>query len=336
MHFLKKLKLQIIFPLLILFIMPINIYAYSKYIIPGGETIGIEVNSKGVLVVGFYEVESKYIGKDAGFLIGDTITEINDTKVENIDEMVDVVNSEAVNDNQLDVTIIRDDKSSELTLDMICDSDNVCKTGLYVKDEITGIGTLTYIDPKTTIFGALGHEITERTTGEKFEIKDGKIFKATVTDNTRSENGSPGEKNATYDESVTYGKINSNEESGIFGKYTAELLNDKALEVGTKDDIKKGEAIIRTVINGSEIKEYTINILNINKDTAIKNILFEITDEELLNETGGVIQGMSGSPIIQDNKIVGAVTHVIVNDAKKGYGIFITTMLEEGDKGASN
>ncbi len=332
MHFLKKLKLQIIFPLLILFIMPTNIYAYSKYVIPGGETIGIEVNSKGVLVVGFYEVDSKYIGKDAGFEIGDTITKINGTAVSDINEMVNVVNSEAEKDNQLDVTIIRDDKSSNLTLDMICDSDNVCKTGLYVKDEITGIGTLTYIDPKTTIFGALGHEITERTTGEKFEIKDGKIFKATVTDNTKSENGSPGEKNAIYDEGVTYGSISSNEESGIFGEYTDELLETNALEVGTKDDVKEGEATIRTVINGNEVKEYTINILNVNKDSSIKNILFEITDEELLNETGGVIQGMSGSPIIQNEKLVGAVTHVIVNDAKKGYGIFITTMLEEGDK----
>ena len=335
MHFLKKLKLQIIFPLLILFIMPQSVSAYSKYIIPGGETIGIEINSKGVLVVGFYEVDRKYIGKDAGFLIGDTITEINNTKVNNIDEMVKAVNEEADSNNQLDVTIIRNGKSSNLTLDMICDSDAVCKTGLYVKDEITGIGTLTYIDPKTTIFGALGHEITERTTGERFEIKDGKIFKATVTDNTKSENGSPGEKNATYDESVTYGKINSNEESGIFGKYSSELLDTEALEVGTKDDVRKGEAIIRTVINGNEVKEYTINILNINKDSDIKNILFEITDEELLNETGGVIQGMSGSPIIQNNKIIGAVTHVIVSDAKKGYGIFITTMLEEGDKSAS-
>ena len=332
MHFLKKLKLQIIFPLLILFIMPTNIYAYSKYVIPGGETIGIEVNSKGVLVVGFYEVDSKYIGKDAGFEIGDTITKINGTAVSDINEMVNVVNSEAEKDNQLDVTIIRDDKSSNLTLDMICDSDNVCKTGLYVKDEITGIGTLTYIDPKTTIFGALGHEITERTTGEKFEIKDGKIFKATVTDNTKSENGSPGEKNAIYDEGVTYGSISSNEESGIFGEYTDDLLETNALEVGTKDDVKEGEATIRTVINGNEVKEYTINILNVNKDSSIKNILFEITDEELLNETGGVIQGMSGSPIIQNEKLVGAVTHVIVNDAKKGYGIFITTMLEEGDK----
>ena len=335
MNFLKKLKLQIIFPLLILFIMPQNIYAYSKYIIPGGESIGIEVNSKGVLVVGFYEVENRYIGKDAGFLIGDTITEINDTKVSNIEEMVKAVNLEAENDKTLDVTFIRDGKSSNLTLDMVCDSQSVCKTGLYVKDEITGIGTLTYIDPKTNIFGALGHEITERTTGEKFEIKDGKIFKATVTDNIKSENGSPGEKNATYDESITYGKINANLESGIFGEYTSELLETKALEVGDENDVKKGKATIRTVLEGNEVKEYEINILNVNKDSKIKNILFEITDTNLLNETGGVIQGMSGSPIIQNNKLVGAVTHVIVSDAKKGYGIFITTMLEEGDKSAS-
>ena len=334
MNFLKKLKLQIIVPLLILFIIPQNIYAYSKYIIPGGETIGIEVNSKGILVVGFYEVDSKYIGKDAGFEIGDVITEINNTKVSNIEEMVNAVNDEASKDNKLDVTIIRDGKSSSLTLNMVCDSSNVCKTGIYVKDEITGVGTLTYIDPKTTIFGALGHEITERTTGERFEIKDGKIFNATVTDNIKSESGSPGEKNAIYDENITYGEIDANEESGIFGKYTSEILEDEALEVGTKGDVKTGEASIRTVLNGNDVKDYTINILNINIDTDIKNILFEITDQELLNKTGGVIQGMSGSPIIQNNKIVGAVTHVIVNDTKKGYGIFITTMLEDGDKSA--
>ena len=332
MHFLKKIKLQIIIPLLILFIIPINIYAYSKYVVPGGETIGIEVNSKGVLVVGFYEVDSRYIGKDAGFEIGDSITKINGTEVNSINEMVNVVNEEASSDNKLDVTIIRDDKSSNLSLNMICDSNDVCKTGLYVKDAITGIGTLTYIDPKTTIFGALGHEIVEKTTGEKFEIKDGKIFNATVTDNTRSENGSPGEKNATYNESITYGEINANEESGFFGKYTDEILEDEVLEVASKDEVKTGEAFIRTVVNGSEVKDYSINILNINKDSDIKNILFEITDQNLLNETGGVIQGMSGSPIIQNNKIIGAVTHVIVSDTKKGYGIFITTMLEEGDK----
>lgn len=332
MHFLKKLKLQIFLPLLVLFIIPINTYAYSKYIIPGGETIGIEVNSKGVLVVGFYEVENQYIGKDSGFLVGDMITKINDTKVNSINDMVKIVNEATKNSNELDVTINRNNKSSNLTLNMLCDSNNVCKTGLYVKDEITGVGTLTYIDPKTEIFGALGHEILERTTGEKFEIKDGKIFKAEVLDNTKSESGSPGEKNATYDSSTIYGDINANEESGIFGKYTDKILQNEALEVATKDEIKTGKATIRTVLKGNTIEDYDINILNINKTSDVKNILFEITDEELLNETGGVVQGMSGSPIIQNNKLIGAVTHVIVNDTKKGYGIFITTMLEEGDK----
>ena len=336
MHFLKKIKLQIILPLFILFIIPLNIEAYSKYIIPGGETIGIEVNSKGVLVVGFYEVDNAYIGKDAGFEIGDIITKVNGTKVNSLEEMVEIVNDEAKDSKQLDVTITRNNKSSKLKLNMVCDEDDVCKTGLYVKDEITGVGTLTYIDPKTTIFGALGHEIIEKTTGERFEIKDGKIFKATVIDNTKSTTGSPGEKNATYDRSIIYGDIDSNEESGIFGTYEDEINTAEKIEVADIDDIKTGAALIRTVINNNEVSEYEINILNINKNSDIKNILFEITDQELLNATGGVIQGMSGSPIIQNNKIIGAVTHVIVNDTKKGYGIFITTMLEEGDKSASS
>ncbi len=336
MKFFKKIKLQILIPLFIFLIVPITSFAYSKYIIPSGETIGIEVNSKGILVVGFYEVDGKYIGKDSGFEIGDKIIKINNQKVESIKEMVEVVNKEAINDNLLEVTIMRDNKSSVLSLNLICDDNKVCKTGLYVKDQITGVGTLTYIDPKTNIFGALGHEITERTTKEKFEIKDGKIFKAEVFNNIRSESGNPGEKNATYDKNDVYGNINSNDLAGIFGKYTKEILEDNLLEVGDKQDIKEGEATIKTVLSGSTIKDYKINILNINYNSKTKNILFEITDKELLKETGGVIQGMSGSPIIQNNKIVGAVTHVIVNDTKKGYGIFITTMLEEGDKKSAN
>ena len=193
MNFLKnkKCKLQYFLLLLSLFIIPLNAYAYSNYIIPGGETIGIEVNSKGVLVVGFYKVQNEYIGKDAGFLVGDKIISINNQKITTIDEMVNIVNKEATN-KKLEVTIERNSKTSTLPLDLVCDSESVCKTGLYVKDEITGIGTLTYIDPDTKIFGALGHEILEKTTGERFEIKDGKIFKADVTSTTRSSNGTPG------------------------------------------------------------------------------------------------------------------------------------------------
>ncbi len=334
MNFLKNFKkLQIFLLLLALFIMPTSVLAYSKYIIPGGETIGIEVNADGVLVVGFYEVNDKYIGKDAGFEVGDKIVAINEEEVSSITEMIEKVNQEA-DSTTLDVTIERKDKTSDLSLKMECDSENVCKTGLYVKDEITGIGTLTYIDPNTKIFGALGHEIIEKTTGEKFEMKDGQIFKADVTGTTRSSDGTPGEKNATYDRDVIYGNIFANEEVGIFGKYQTTFQERDMLEVATKEEIKTGDASIRTVLQDNTIKEYDIKILKIDKNSSVKNILFEITDQELLAETGGVVQGMSGSPILQNGKIIGAVTHVIVSDTKKGYGIFITTMLEEGDKGA--
>ena len=331
MNFFKKWKKLQILLLFAIFILPANVFAYSKYIIPGGETIGIEVNSNGVYVVGFYDVNGENIGKDAGFKVGDKIIAINNEKITSISSMIDKINQEA-GSTTLEVTVEREDKTSDLALKMKCDSENVCKTGLYVKDEITGIGTLTYIDPNTKIFGALGHEIMEKTTGEKFEIKDGKIFKADVTNTTRSSNGSPGEKNATYDKNVVFGKITANEEVGIFGKYQDTFASTNTLEVAEEKEVTTGEATIRTVLKDNEVKEYAINIIRIDKNSDTKNILFEITDQTLLQETGGVIQGMSGSPIIQNNKIIGAVTHVIVNDTKKGYGIFITTMLDEGDK----
>ena len=230
----------------------------------------------------------------------------------------------------IDIKLIRDNKELSLKASRT-NQDGVYKTGIYVKDSIQGIGTLTFIDPETLKFGALGHEILEKTTSKKFEIKDGKIFKSDVTSINKSEDGKAGEKNARYDKSKVYGSISENTTSGIFGTYTDKLPDIKTIEVGTIKDIHLGEAKIRTVINNDEIKEFRINIIKLNPNSDTKNILFEITDEELLNSTGGVVQGMSGSPILQDNKIVGAVTHVIVNDSKKGYGIFITTMLKEAD-----
>ena len=324
----KKNKIYIkIFLYLLLFI-PINVLGYSSYIIPGGENIGIEVNSKGILVVGFYKVNGEYIAKNSGFEIGDRIIKIDNENTETIDQMIEKIDKSE--SNSIKYTVVRNSKEKSIELEKVKEND-VLKTGLYVKDTIIGIGTLTFIDPETRKFGALGHEILEKTTKEKFEIKDGKIFESEVTNIERSENGSAGEKNAIYDKEKIYGNIKENEESGIFGDYTDNITNKSTLKVGTKDDIQEGKAKIRTVINTNEIKAYEINIIKINKNSETKNILFEITDNELLNKTGGIIQGMSGSPIIQNDLIVGAVTHVIVNDTKKGYGIFLTTMLEEAE-----
>lgn len=326
-----KFKNKLLFTIwtFLVLIVPINALAYSEYIIPGGDNVGIEVNSNGVLVVGFYKVNDEYIAKDSGFMIGDKIIKVNDTKISSINEMVDVINKSET--DNIVYKVERDNKEKSISLNRTSSSDGVYKTGIYVKDSILGIGTLTFVDPNTKKFGALGHEILEKTTAKKFEIKDGKIFKSDVIGVERSENGSAGEKNANYDKNKIYGNIKENTPSGIFGDYTDALPDAKKLKVASKDEVKVGPATIRTVINNNEIKEYNINIIKIDKSSDIKNILFEITDEELLKKTGGVVQGMSGSPILQNNMIVGAVTHVIVNDTKKGYGIFITTMLKEAE-----
>ncbi len=323
----NKFKLLVLWAFL-LFIVPINIFALNKYIIPSGENIGIHVNSNGVLVVGFYKVNNKFLARDSGFQVGDSIIEVNGYKVNNIDEMVSKIN----NSDSVKFKIKRDNTYKNITIKGIESEDGIFKTGMYVKDKILGIGTLTYIDPETRKFGALGHEIDEKTTLKKFEIKDGKIFKSDVIGIERSESGNAGEKNAKYYEDIVEGTITKNEEAGIFGEYIKDLPNIKSLKVAEVSEIKTGEAIIRTVIDNNNIEEFKINIIKIDPYNDTKNILFEIIDKDLLEKTGGVVQGMSGSPIIQNDMIIGAVTHVIVNDTKKGYGIFITKMLEESEK----
>ena len=315
--------------LLILLIIPHQAFAYSKYVIPGGETIGIEVNSKGILVVGFYKVDNKFIAKEAGFKTNDLIIEVNNTKIENINEMLEVIKNSK--HKTINFKVFRNKQIKDIKLNLKYESDSVLKTGLYVKDKINGIGTLSYIDPATKIFGSLGHEILETTTASKFEIKDGKIYEAIVSTIKKSKIGIAGEKNASYNKEEIYGHINENEKTGIYGKYLDEINSSNTIEIGDKNFVTTGNATIRTVIKNKEVGEYSINILKVNKDSETKNILFEITDKKLLDETGGIVQGMSGSPIIQNNKLIGAVNYVIVNEPTKGYGIFITTMLEEGE-----
>lgn len=328
MNFKKKL---LIFPLLFLTLFPSIVFAYSNKVILGGENIGIKVNSKNVMVVGFYKVGNQYVGEDAGLKIGDLITKINNMEISSVEEMITIINQSKENGSVL-LGFERNGKVMETTLELIKDSSGIYKTGLYVKDQINGIGTLTYIDPNTKIFGALGHEIAEKSTLQKVEIKDGVIFKSEVTGINRSENGTPGSKEAKFYSDEIYGSIHTNEESGIFGIYNDSFPNNDVIEVAGPDNVKLGHAQIRTVISNNTVKNYDIEIININPSNTTKNILFKITDSELLDKTGGVVAGMSGSPIIQDNKIIGAVTHVVVNDPEKGYGIFITTMLEEGER----
>ena len=312
-------------------IMPLNVFAYSDYILAGGDNIGIELDSAGIIIVGTYDIGDKSPAKDANLKAGDKIISINNTNVSSIKEMLDVI-SNSSNQEKVEIGYVRGTVKNSTTLNLVMDDNDVYKTGLYVKDSINGVGTLTFIDPNTNIYGALGHEIIEKTTGQKLEIKDGKIYASSVTGITPSNEGDPGEKNARYDTNDVFGNITENSTAGIFGNYTKELPNTKLYKVAKPDDIKLGDASILTVTSGTEVKEYKINILKITKDSKnYKNMLFEVTDNELLKISGGIVQGMSGSPIIQNDNIIGAVTHVVVDDCTKGYGIFITNMLEEAE-----
>lgn len=323
--FFKKIKL--IFISIMLLTMPINALAYSDYIYASGKSIGINIKLKGIMVVGLYEVNGVSPGVIAKINLGDRIIKVNNNEVNSIKEMTDAI-SKSNNKDSVEITYLRNNKEYKTDLELINDN-GIYKTGLYVKDTISGVGTLTYIDPGTMMYGALGHEIIDRNTKTIVDIDDGKIFKSSVTGITKSTNGNPGSKNALYYNDVVYGNINKNTHSGIFGNFSANTDNLKLYKVSNP---VLGDAKILTVIDSDTIKEYSINITKINEFKETKNILFDITDTELLNKTGGIVQGMSGSPIIQGDNIVGSVTHVVVDNPEKGYGIYITNMLTEAEK----
>lgn len=310
--------------------MPINVLAYSKEIYLGGQTLGINLDCDGIMVVGFYQVNGKYNQGNPTLKMGDYITKVNDEEVSNLNDLTKIIEKHT-KEGYVTITYKRGRKENQTNLNLVYD-DGVYKTGLYVKDSITGIGTLTYIDPGTNIYGALGHEVVETNTKQMVEIKNGAIFRNEITSIDKSTVGSAGSKNAKYYFDNIYGNIDKNTKYGLFGEYFEGINNLKLIEVGMPEEVKIGKASIYTVLDKNKVEEFAINITKINETSDTKNITFEITSEELLNKTGGVIQGMSGSPIVQNNKIVGVVTHVIVDKPQSGYGLFITKMLEEGEK----
>lgn len=325
----KKFKAFLAIFIITIFIMPQIIFAYSKYIVVGGENIGLSINSKGAIIAGFYKVSGKYPGHDATLNVGDVIIKANDTDINKIDDFINAIKNS--DQKSLKLTYKRNNNIFNTTLNLY-NENGVIKTGLFIKDTVSGIGTLTFIDPKTKLFGALGHEVIESNSGIMIDVKDGKIYNSSVISIDKSIRGEPGCKNAKTNPNEVFGNIKENTEKGIFGTYTKDIISDKLYEVAKISDIKEKEAKIVTVLNGSTKKEYLINIIKINNSkTDNKNILFEVTDKELIDKTGGIVQGMSGSPIIQDDKIIGAVTNVVVNNPKRGYGVFITKMLEEAE-----
>lgn len=314
--------------LCILMMSPLSVLAYSSEVILGGETIGIDIESDGVMVIGFYKIDGKYHKSD--LLEGDVITKIEDTPIASIEDLTKALEN-YVDQDEIEVTYLRGEKEKTTGISLFLEN-GVYKTGLYVKDGITGIGTLTFIDPATNTYGALGHEVIESNTSKIVEVKTGTIFRNSITSIDASSNGNPGSKNAKFYYGTTYGDIDKNTKFGIYGTYTDEYDEDKLIEVASPSEVKVGSATIYTVLEDETVESFEIEITKINENSEIKNISFEITDQALLEETGGVVQGMSGSPIVQNGKLIGAVTHVVTDNVTTGYGLFITTMLEESEK----
>ncbi|MDD6093528.1 MAG: SpoIVB peptidase S55 domain-containing protein [bacterium] len=322
------MKKFISFMLVLYLFIPVSVFAYSDYVMASGKNIGIELKSDYVLVVGSYDINNHNILYESELQIGDKIKEVNGISVNSAYELNEAINK--INKDNITVTYLRDDTIKKANIKLYKDGNNY-KSGLYVKDTIRGVATLTYIDVDNKTYGALGHEIIEKTTKSKFDLSSGTIFKSTVTGITKSYDGTPGEKNARSESSEVYGDVLENTQSGLFGNYTDTIPNSKMYKVVTSDEIKLGSAKILTTIKDEEIASYDIDILRINNNSKTKNILFEVTDKNLLDIAGGIVQGMSGSPIIQGDNIVGAVNYVLVDKTNRGYGIFITNMLEEAE-----
>ena len=323
----KKLKVLLI---VLITLFPSFVYAYSEYIIPGGESIGINIKTKGILIVGFYKIDGNFNKGTPILKPGDIIIKVGNEEVNSEKDLVNAI-SKYMQNNEIKLLIRRGTESFYADLNLVY-SEGTYKTGLYIKDSITGIGTLSYIDPSTNIYGALGHEIVETNTNKRIEVKSGNIYESIVTGIDRSVRGTIGAKNARFIENNNYGNILKNSIHGIYGDYTSNINDKNALKIKNINEIETGEAYIYTVLDGNKKDKYKINIIKLDKNSKEKNILFEIVDERLLGDAGGIVQGMSGSPIIQGDYLVGVVTHAVVSNPISGYGIDIVSMLEEGEK----
>lgn len=304
---------------------------------PGGTSVGVRLSSNGVLVVGYSDIikndeRSQSPAKLYGIEIGDLITEVNGRKVYTAKEIMSIIRNSK--DEKISLVINRDGKEMTKLVNMKKE-DNEYKLGLWIRDSTAGVGTLTFYDDKSGKFGALGHPITDGDTNTRFTVKSGELLEASVISLRKGEKGMPGELKGIFtNEDSPIGSIEKNTQCGIFGCKKSNYLKQRGLEplpVASRDEIKLGKAKIITTIDENGPKEYEIEIVKkLDQDNpSPKSMIIKVTDEELLAKTGGIIQGMSGSPIIQDGKIIGAVTHVLINKPDVGYGIYIDWMLQD-------
>jgi len=313
----------------------------SLRLVPGGHSIGVVLHSQGVIVVGQSPVKTdkgQYVNpaRDAGMAVGDIIISVNGLPVQSDSQVAELIHASGKEGRPVDIVFKRGDSQNRVSLSpVLCAETKRYRIGLFVRDSAAGVGTLTFYDPRSHTYGALGHIITDSDTNQPIDCNQGKIVLATVSGIQQGRRGQPGEKIGVFiDEDNILGNIRKNSQFGIFGELTGTLPNkfySEPLPVASMSQVQLGPAQILTVVNGQNIERFDIEIqkINLQEFPEGKGLVIKVTDPRLLEKTGGIVQGMSGSPILQNGKIVGAVTHVFVHDPAKGYGCFIDWMLME-------
>lgn len=300
-------------------------------LVPGGNPFGIKLITEGVVVIGISDVES-CDGKicpavKSGIKTGDVIISINGQKITSNNAIENVITQSQGED--VVVTLKRDTRQLETILTPIYSITDTCyRAGIYVRDSSAGIGTITFYDPNTEMFGGLGHPVCDADTGDILPLHSGQVVAVTINGLNKGQPGKPGELIGSFVSSLSIGSLLINNQSGLFGELDSAPNSSTAIPMAYRQEIKTGKATILTTLKGNSPEEYEIEIESIDLKGAeeSKNMVIKITDPDLLSQSGGIVQGMSGSPIIQNGRIVGAVTHVFVNDPTKGYAIFIDTM----------
>lgn len=308
--------------------------AAQTQLIPGGESFGVKFFTEGAVVVGIEEVQTEQGAKnpaaDAGLQPGDVIISAGDCSVQNNEQLSGIIS--ASNGEKIKIKWKRngEENTTEIVPALEKQSGQY-RLGLWIRDNSAGVGTVTFYNPQDCTFGALGHGICDVDTGILMPLRSADVFYAEIFGINKGASGTPGELKGMFLDDQPLGKLSVNCDEGVFGKADSlKEFSKTPVDIASEEEICQGKASIFCTLDNTGVKEYEVEIIKINrnKDRTSKNMLIKVTDPVLLEKTGGIVQGMSGSPIIQNGKIIGAVTHVLVNDPTKGYGIFIENMLQ--------
>lgn len=313
----------------------------AKYLVPIGRTAGIKIYAGGVMVVEFAAIKTENgelsPAQECGLKIGDLIIKVGKANVESMYELQTEISKYP--GKQVSLTVLRENKSLNLTvIPRVDTTDSSVKIGAWVRDSMAGIGTITFYDPKSGVFGALGHGISDGDTGTLMPLASGCLIPSSVVGINKGENGKPGELIGIFETGKNCGSLYSNCETGLYGtlkpdELYPDLLSREPIPVGGSDTVSRGSAYILSNIAGENVEKFEIEIIKIiNTERSTKNLYIRVIDPVLLSQTGGIVQGMSGSPIIQNGRIIGAVTHVLINDPEYGYGILLENMLENASE----